>query len=69
MEKINELDFKSITNLKKNFKVKWYRSNIEKNKFREFVSRNNYKGFFHAIGHLLLWLITGALSYEFFNKG
>ena len=56
MEKINELDFKSITNLKKNFKVKWYRSNIEKNKFREFVSRYNYKGLFHAFGHLLLWL-------------
>ena len=59
MEKINELDFKSITNLKKIFKVKWYRSDIEKNKLREFVTRNNYKGFIHAFGHLFLWFLTG----------
>ena len=65
---MNESQYKSITYLKKNFKINWYRSTVEKNKFREFAARNNFKGFLHAFGHLFFWFLTGFLSYVFFNK-
>ena len=54
--------------MQKNLKIKWYRPPIENYKYKEFVTRNDFKGYLHSFGHLFLWSATGFLSYQFFNK-
>ncbi|MFW6213731.1 MAG: fatty acid desaturase [Spirochaetota bacterium] len=49
-----------LDEVRKSFKIKWYRTPIEKDRMRELTRRSNLRGFFHAVGHLALVAATGT---------
>ena len=58
----------SMKEVRKNFKVSWYRCPIEHTKLKELTSRSDAQGLFQTLGHIVLVVITGALTYIFFNQ-
>jgi hypothetical protein len=54
--------------IRKNLKVKWYKSPIDKRILKELSSPNDYKGYIYALTHLGLWIGTGTLTYVFFTE-
>ncbi len=63
-------DQKGYTPLKevrKNFKVPWYRCPIDRNDLKKLTRRSDIKGAFQTIGHLVLVVLTGGLALYFFN--
>ena len=59
---------KPLSQVRRNFRVKWYRSPIEREKLRHLMQRSNLRGAFQAMGHLALWTGTGLLSYYLFKQ-
>ena len=55
--------------LNRDFRVKWYRSPIDKSVLQELHVRSDIKGFFQTLGHLCLLTCTGALTALFFVQG
>ncbi len=62
-------DFEPMKQVRKNFRISWYRCPIERARLRELTRRNDLKGAFQAVGHLALIAITGAAAYYFFTRG
>ena len=58
----------SMKEVRKNFKVSWYRCPIAQAKLKELTSRSDAQGLFQTLGHIVLVLITGSLVYIFFNQ-
>ncbi len=44
-------------------KIKWYRTKLEAAVLRQMTARSDAKGLAQALGHLLLYLATGALTF------
>ena len=59
---------KPLSQVRRNFRVKWYRSPIEREKLRHLMQRSDLRGAFQAVGHLALWTGTGLLSYYLFKQ-
>jgi len=57
-----------LSQVRRTFRVKWYRSPIEGKEFRQLMQRSNLRGAFQAVGHLALWTATGLLSYYLFKQ-
>jgi fatty acid desaturase len=55
--------------VRKNFRIHWYRCPIERNTLKELTQRHDLKGMFQAVGHIALIAITGAATYFFFTRG
>ena len=66
--KINESE-KSLSELRKELRIKWYRCPIEAKELRELSKRSDAKGFQLALGHLGIWLTTGTSTFLFANAG
>ena len=66
--KINESE-KSLSELRKELRIKWYRCPIEAKELRELSKRSDAKGFQLTLGHLGIWLTTGTLTFLFANAG
>ena len=49
-------------------RLEWYRSPIEREGLKDLVKRNNIKGAFQALGHLLLALVTGSAVYVLYSQ-
>ena len=64
--KINESE-KSLSELRKELRIKRYRCPIEAKELRELSKRSDAKGFQLALGHLGIWLTTGTLTFLFAN--
>ena len=47
---------KSLSELRKEMRIKWYRCPIEAKELRELSTRSDAKGFQLAFGHLGIWL-------------
>ena len=62
--KINESE-KSLSELRKELRIKWYRCPIDPTVLRELSKPSDLQGFQMALGHLGLWLLMGALSFYF----
>ena len=54
--------------VRKNFRISWYRCPIEPEKLRELTRRSDWKGLWQAVGHLALIAMTGVLTYFFFSR-
>ena len=59
---------KPLSQVRKTFRVKWYRSPIDRGKLQKLMQRCNLRGTFQAVGHLALWTATGLLSYYFYTQ-
>tara|TARA_B100001123_G_scaffold328661_1_gene369987 strand:+ start:1175 stop:2320 length:1146 start_codon:yes stop_codon:yes gene_type:complete len=57
-----------LAEVRKALRVKWYRSPIAASRLREFSKRSDLKGWIQTMGHLLLVIITGCLSFYFWQK-
>ncbi len=66
--RINESE-KSLSELRKELRIKWYRCPIEAKELRELSKRSDAKGFQLTLGHLGIWLTTGTLTFLFANAG
>lgn len=47
----------------KDLKVSWYRTKLQTSALREMTARSNAKGLAQAVGHLVLFLVTAALTF------
>ncbi len=54
--------------VRKSFRLSWYRSPIDPAKLKELTRRDNLRGALQTFGHLLLVLITAALTWYFFSQ-
>ena len=61
-------EYPPLSEVRKTFRVKWYRSPIERAKLSELMRRSNLRGAYQAVGHLALWTATGGLAYTLFTK-
>jgi fatty acid desaturase len=55
--------------VRKNFRVSWYRCPIERDRLKELTRKSNWQGAFQTVGHIALVTITGIATYYFFNQG
>ena len=58
--------FRPLAEVRRDFRVKWYRSPVEPALLRELMRRSDWHGAVHSVGHLLLWAATGALAWLLF---
>ena len=58
--------FRPMAEVRRDFRVKWYRSPVEPALLRELMRRSDWRGGAHSVGHLLLWAATGALVWLLF---
>ena len=56
---------KPMSEIRKELRIKWYRCPIDTTVLRELSKPSDLQGFQMALGHLVLWLLTGALSFYF----
>ena len=61
-------EYEPMQQVRKEFRISWYRCPIERAKLKEFTNRNDVKGAFQAVGHIVLIAITGGAAYYFFNQ-
>ena len=59
-------EFRPMVEVRRDFRVKWYRSPVEPALLRELMRRSDWRGGLHSIGHLLLWGVTGGLVWWLF---
>ena len=62
------MTYAPLSDVRKSLKVKWYRCPIEGPKLRELTKRSDLQGWFQAGGHLLLFLLTGTITYLFWAQ-
>jgi fatty acid desaturase len=58
-------EYEPLADVRKELKVKWIRPKIEATKLQELNKRNDAQGWFQALGHLGVWVLTGACVYYF----
>ena len=56
--------FRPLDEVRREFRVRWYRSPVEPALLRELMRRSDWCGGAHSVGHLLLWAATGALAWR-----
>ena len=56
---------KPMSEIRKELRIKWYRCPIDPTVLRELSKPSDLQGFQMGLGHLGLWLLTGALSFYF----
>ncbi len=61
--------FEPLSNVRKDFRVEWYRCPIEHSKLRELMRPNDLQGWLQAGGHLVLAVITGTTVIYFSLQG
>lgn len=57
------MNYSDLSEIRSNFKVNWYRSEINSDRFKELSQKNDLQGWIQAGGHLLLFSITGTTVY------
>ena len=56
---------KPMSEIRKELRIKWYRCPIDPTVLRELSKPSDLQGFQMGLGHLGLWLLTGAVSFYF----
>jgi fatty acid desaturase len=64
----NSVNYPPLAEVRKNLRVKWYRSPIEFARQRELSRRSDVQGWLQAGGHLLLFVFTGTLVYLLWSQ-
>ncbi|MCH2576214.1 fatty acid desaturase, partial [Candidatus Poribacteria bacterium] len=62
-----EKNYHSLSEVRKELRVDWYRCPIESATLRELSKRSDLQGWFQAGGHLTLFIFTATLSYYFWQ--
>jgi fatty acid desaturase len=60
--------FEPMAEVRKNFRLSWYRCPIEPAKLRELTRRSDLRGAIQTLGHIVLVILTGVAAYYFFNQ-
>ena len=60
-------NYQSLSEVRKEMRVDWYRCPIESATLRELSKRSDLQGWFQAGGHLTLFIFTATLSYYFWQ--
>ena len=63
-----ETNWPPLADVRKNLRVEWYRSPIERARLRELSRRSDWQGWFQAGGHLVLFAVTGATAFHFWSQ-
>lgn len=58
--------YEPMDQVRRTFRVKWYRCPIEREKLRALATRSNLRGVFQTLGHLALVGATGYFTFRFF---
>jgi len=58
-----------LSEVRKTFKVDWYRCPIDRNRLRELATRSDAKGLLQSVGHLALLAALGLLTHTLFVQG
>jgi fatty acid desaturase len=61
-------EYEPLSQVRKNLKISWYRCSIDRAELKKLTRRNDLKGIYQAVGHLVLITLTGLLTYIFFNQ-
>jgi fatty acid desaturase len=61
--------FEPLQEVRKSFKVSWYRCPIEPAVLKDHTSRSNLQGFLQAIGHLAIIALAAFFTCYFFGRG
>jgi len=61
-------EYEPLLDVRKDLKIDWYRSPIDKKVMRELMKKSDLQGLFQAGGHLAIFAGTGMLSYTFFMQ-
>lgn len=59
--------YEPMDQVRKTFRVSWYRCPIERETLRKLTKRSNLKGFFQAVGHLVLVAVTAFFVFRFYG--
>ena len=57
--------YEPLSDVRKELKVKWVRPKIDVARLQELNQRKDAQGWFQALGHLGIWVFTGAWVYYF----
>ena len=57
--------YEPLADVRKELKVKWIRPKIDTTKLQELNKRNDAQGWFQSLGHLGIWVLTGACVFYF----
>ena len=57
------MNYEPLDKVRKELKVRWVRPTIDRVKLSELNQRSDAQGWFQSGGHLVIWLMTGALVY------
>jgi fatty acid desaturase len=57
--------YEPLADVRKELKVKWIRPKVDLAKLQELSQRKDAQGWFQALGHLGIWVFTGAWVYYF----
>ena len=63
-----KVEFPPLDEVRRNLRVKWYRSPIDPSTLRRLMRRSNLQGALQALGHLGLFAATGILTAWFFTQ-
>jgi len=61
-------EYEPLEQVRKNFRISWYRCPIERALLKELTRRSDLQGFFQVLGHIILIAFTGGISYFFFSQ-
>ncbi|MDD9955314.1 MAG: fatty acid desaturase [Anaerolineaceae bacterium] len=61
------MGYPALADVRKTFRVDWYRSPVPGAKLRELSRRSDRQAWFQAGGHLTLFILTGALVFHFWT--
>ena len=54
--------YEPLAEVRKSFRIPWYRCPVDREKLRELTTRSDLKGLYQALGHIALIAATGALT-------
>ena len=57
-----------LSQVRRTFRVQWYRSPIEREKLSQLMQRSNLRGACQTLGHLGLWTATGLVTFTCFKQ-
>ncbi|MCA9839341.1 MAG: fatty acid desaturase [Trueperaceae bacterium] len=63
-----QTDYAPLSEVRKELKVKWLRPKIDAARLRELNKRSDLEGWFQALGHLGIWIITGTFVFYFWTQ-
>ena len=65
---MEQVIYEPLAKVRKELKVKWVRPKIDTEKLQALSRRNDLQGWIQSLGHLGIWIMTGASVYYFWAR-